>query len=221
MSQRLIEAQEEERARIGRELHDDVNQRLALLAVELDRLDYTGSTKNIQQQIQQSKVRITEIATDVQALSHQLHSAKLDYLGLVAAARSLCKEVSELQRVQVDFVHDGVPAFLPKEVSLAMFRVLQEALQNSVKHSHADHFEVQLLGHGGKLQLTVRDYGTGFEVDKAMYGRGLGLISMRERVSALKGTIAIRSKPCRGTEVVACVPISVDEPRSEAISGAA
>jgi len=221
MGQRLIEAQEEERSRIGRELHDHVNQRLALLAVELDRLNYTGSTKHIQQQIQQVKGRVTEIATDVQALSHQLHSAKLEYLGLVAAAKSFCKEVSELQRVQVHFVYDGVPRSLPKDVSLAMFRVLQEALQNSVKHSGADHFEVQLLGNHGKLELTVRDHGTGFEVDKAMYGRSLGLISMRERVSALKGTIAVRSKPHRGTEVVACVPISADYPRGEAISGAA
>ena len=145
MPRKLIETQEQERSRIGRELHDDINQRLALLAVELDQWGYgTPLDQNLQKHLKHAKQQITDIARDVQALSHQLHSSKLEYLGLVTAAKSLCKEMAQKHNVRIDFKQDGVPRGLPAEISLGLFRVIQEGLQNAIKHSGADRFAVQL-----------------------------------------------------------------------------
>ena len=221
IGRRLIEAHEEERARIGRELHDDINQRLALLAVELDSWNQSVSVKpDLHQHLQDAKRRIAEIANDVQALSHQLHSSKLEYLGLATAAKSFCREISEKNHVRIHFTQDNVPRDLPQEVSLCLFRVMQEALQNAFKHSGQDHFEVQLRGTPGVVQLTIRDSGRGFDINEAMQGRGLGLISMRERVGLVKGRIAITSKQLVGTEITVLVPTDTGE-CIEAVSGAA
>ena len=221
MNRKLIESQEQERSRIGRELHDDINQQLALLAVELDRFDQDGSTNNLHDRVQEFKDRVIDIATDVQALSHQLHSSKLEYLGLATAAKALCKELSEMQDIRVDFTQNGVPRDLPQDVSICLFRVLQEALQNAVKYSGAGHFEVDLFGTSSDVRLTVRDDGAGFNVDEAMKTQGLGLVSMRERVNLVKGTISIKSAPMRGTEITVRVPVTVADHASEVTSGAA
>ena len=124
IGRRLIEAQEEERAWIGRELHDDINQRLALLSVELDRWrqQLPSATPGLSEQFRHAQERISEIAKDVQGLSHRLHSSKLEYLGLATAANSFCKELSEQNKVEVQFKHAGIPRNLPKEVSLCLFR---------------------------------------------------------------------------------------------------
>ena len=217
----MIESQEQERSRIGRELHDDINQRLALLAVELDRLDQSGSTKDLYDTLRKFKGRVMEIATDVQTLSHQLHSSKLEYLGLAAAAKSYCREISEMHNVRIDFTQSRVPRNLPEEVALCLFRVLQEALQNAVKYSGTDHFEVDLCGTSGYLRLAVRDSGRGFNVEEAMMGKGLGLVSMRERVSLVNGTIAIKSRPSAGTEITVHVPLAMVDRAGEVTSGAA
>ena len=217
MTRKLIESQEQERTRIARELHDDINQQLALLAVELDQSDQDGSTKDLQG----AKRRVMEIAADVQALSHRLHSSKLEYLGLAAAAKSFCREISEMHHVRIDFTQNGVPRNLPEEVALCLFRVLQEALQNAVKYSGADHFEVDLYGASTDVQLRVRDFGQGFDVDDAVKTEGLGLVSMRERVNLVKGEIAIKSKPMCGTEITVHIPIRIADCLSEVTSGAA
>ena len=207
MTRKLIESQEQERARIGRELHDDINQRLALVAVEFDRFKQSGSAKDFYDILEKAKDRIIKISTDVQALSHQLHSSKLEYLGLAAAAKSCCREFSEMHNVQVDFTHDGVPRNLPQEVALSLFRVLQEALQNAVKYSGTDHFEVELCGTGSIVTLKVSDFGRGFNVVEAMKSKGLGLASMRERINLANGEIVIKSDPMTGTEITAQVPV--------------
>ena len=150
------------------------------------------------------------VSTDIQALSHRLHSSKLEYLGLTTAARSFCKELSEQHKMRVQFSQSEVPANLPYEVSLALFRILQESLQNAVKHSHAHEFEVDLRGGAGEISLTITDRGVGFDQDEAMHGRGLGLISMRERLQLVNGTLAIESKPGHGTTIRACAPIRGD-----------
>jgi len=204
IGRRLIEAHEEERARIARELHDDINQQLALVAVELGVWDSDG-------RVQATKHRIDGIANDVQALSHRLHSSKLEYLGLITAVKSFCRELSERNRAHIDFNHEALPQGLSKEVSLCLFRIMQEALQNAVKHSGADRFEVDLRVRSGEIILKIRDHGKGFDVDKAMSSRGLGLISMRERVNLVKGTIIISSKPAAGTEIEVHVPLAVDQ----------
>ena len=206
VGRRLIEAHEEERTRIGRELHDDINQRLALLAVELGGWSQDASTNEVTELVRQTEARITEIAHDVQGLSHRLHSSKLDYLGLATAAKSFCTELSDKTRVEIVFGHAGIPRTLSKEVSLCLFRVLQEALQNAVKHSGVRSFTVDLRGTEESIELTVSDIGQGFEEQKAFTHQGLGLISMRERLQLVNGELSVKSKPGAGTTIRARVP---------------
>src|SRR6201987_1306011 len=203
MTRKLIESQEQERARIGRELHDDINQRLAMLSVEVEQLRETPS--EIENRVQEFRKRISEISTDVQGLSHDLHSSKLEYLGVVAGIKGWCKEFGERQRVEIDFSND-VQRALPFEIGLSLFRVLQEALHNVMKHSGMKRIEVQLREDGG-IHLIIRDSGKGFDVEAALQGKGLGLTSMRERVRLVNGTISIESKPMGGTTIHVRVPM--------------
>jgi PAS domain S-box-containing protein len=215
IGRRLIEAHEEERTWIGRELHDDINQRLALLAVELDRWNQdVPSSAELHEQVRHAQQRITEIAKDVQSLSHRLHSSKLEYLGLAKAAGSFCRELSEQTGVEVNFSHRGIPRTLPQDVSLCVFRVLQEALQNAVKHSGVRNFKVELHGTSEKIELTVVDMGSGFEKDEAFTRQGLGLISMRERLQLVNGELSVKSKPGAGTTIYARVPLNSVEYRA-------
>ena len=217
IGRRLIEAQEHERTWIGRELHDDINQRLALVSVELDRWIKNNPPKELREPIHHAQQRIMEIAKDVQSLSHRLHSSKLEYLGLERAATSFCKELCEQSNVQVTFRHEGVPGKLPEEISLSLFRVLQESLQNAVKHSGERSFTVELLGGTDSLELTVADTGAGFDPSESLASKGLGLISMRERLEMIHGEFSIRSKPGTGTTVYARVPLP--KPASQALAG--
>ena len=214
MTRKLIEAQEQERARIGRELHDDINQRLAMLSVELEQLQLVPS--DAQGRVRELRKRLTEISNDVQALSHDLHSSKLSYLGVVAGIRSWCREFSERERMEVDF-RGNVSSVLPPEAGVCLFRVLQEALHNAAKHSGVKRTEVQLLEDSSEIHLIVRDFGRGFEIDTAMQGSGLGLTSMRERLRLVNGTIAIESKPMGGTTVHARVPFKASTSSARAI----
>jgi len=215
MSRKLLESQEQERARIGRELHDDINQRLAMLTVELEQLQDRPS--ELQSRLEKLRKDATEISNDVQALSHELHSSKLEYLGAVAGIKSWCKEFAERQKVQIDFRTD-VTSPLPLEIGLSLFRVLQEALHNTLKHSGVKHVEVQLLEHSGDIHLTIRDSGRGFEILAARRGSGLGLTSMEERIRLVNGTIAIESKPMAGTTIRIRVPFK-QEPTAQRQAG--
>jgi PAS domain S-box-containing protein len=207
MSRKLIDSQEQERTRIARELHDDVSQQLALLAVELDQWDQSSShDTDLHDRIQNARRRIMEIGQDVQNLSHQLHSSKLEYLGLVAAARSFSKEVSEKNGVRVEFKEDGVPRTLSNEVSLALFRILQQALHNAVAHSGARNVEVRLWEQSNEIHLEVKDLGRGFDLPTALQSTGLGLTSMWERARLVSGEITIDSRPMDGTTIHVRVP---------------
>jgi len=208
---RLIEAQEQERALIARELHDDICQRLALLSVEIVRLqkDSPDVPENIRLRMNELQKQASEIGFDVQSLSHELHSAKLELLGLVPAVRGFCKEFGAQQEVKIDFQADDVPNSVPKDISLCLFRVLQEVLHNGVKHSHAHEFKVRLSWQEDEIHLMVRDSGVGFDSKMVMKeGRGLGLISMRERIKLVKGNLLIESEPGRGTTIHARVPLN-------------
>jgi PAS domain S-box-containing protein len=209
MTRKLIEVQEEERARIARELHDDVAQQLALLSVELDRWSQTLSGKSeVEDPLMHARHRIAEITKDVQAVSHQLHSPKLEYLGLATAAKGLCREVSKKNNLQIHFREgSAVRRNLPNQVSISLFRILQEGLHNAVRHSGTAHLEVQLWEESNEVHLLMKDSGRGFDVEAAKRRGGLGLISMQERVRLLNGTILIHSKPKTGTTIDVRVPI--------------
>jgi signal transduction histidine kinase len=159
---------------------------------------------------------LANLGTEIQALSHRLHSSKLDYLGLVVAAGGFCRELSEQQKVEINFSHEGIPRNLPKEISLCLFRVLQEALQNAVKHSGERHFRVELSGTSAQIQLTVNDLGVGFDPQNAINRCGIGLIGMRERLHLVNGKIFIKSEPGQGTTINACVPLMAEAHRDHA-----
>ncbi len=197
VSGRLIEAQEQERTRIARDLHDDINQRLGLLAIELQRLkmDVPDSSVEVLRRMDELRNQASTIAADIQALSHRLHSPRLEYLGIVAAMRGFCQEFGEQQKVEVDFRSHDLPSPVPPNVALCLFRVLQEALHNAAKHSGAQRFTAQLSGTPVEIRLTVSDTGQGFDLETAMKGRGLGLVSMQERLRLVNGSISIESKP--------------------------
>ncbi|HKW32586.1 MAG TPA: PAS domain S-box protein [Candidatus Acidoferrum sp.] len=205
MARKLIESQEQERKRIGRELHDDISQRLAILAIELELLQ--SNPLEMESRLQQLREETIAIASDVQALSHELHSSKLEYLGVVSAMKGFCKEFSERQKMEVDFRTDASSP-LPFEIGLSLFRVLQEALHNAAKHSGAKHVEVQVAEHSNEIHLLVRDSGRGFDLEAAKRGNGLGLTSMQERLKLVSGQLSIESKPQEGTTIHARVPLS-------------
>jgi PAS domain S-box-containing protein len=209
VGQRLIEAHEQERAWIARELHDDIVQRISLVAVELEEGDELAGdpTTAVHDHIQQALQRLSDLARDVQTLSHRLHSSKLEYLGLVSAAKSFCGELSEQRSVRIEFKHSNIPASVPKEISLCLFRVLQEALQNAIKHSGSQDFAVEASGTPDGIRLAVTDSGIGFDYRNAMKGRGLGLVSMRERLRLVNGELSIQSRSGHGTTVIALVPL--------------
>lgn len=209
MTRRLFEAQEKERARIARELHDDFNQRLTMLAIGIEQVgqDLPSPPDGILRRLEELHKYTLEVAQDVQALAHQLHSSKLDYLGVVAAMNSFCRVFSERQNVKIDFTNEGVTT-VPSEISLCLFRVLQEALQNALKHSGVRHFSVELRGAADVIELTVRDSGVGFAPDAAVKGSGLGLTSIQERVKLVDGILSIDSLANVGTTIHARVPLS-------------
>jgi PAS domain S-box-containing protein len=207
---RLIEAHEEERTWIARELDDDIGQQLALLVnnLVLMKEDLPDSVAEFRNRVSEQLKRVHEISADVQALSHRLHSSKLRYLGIVAAAKSFCQELSEQHKVEIDFTHADIPPTVPEEISLCLFRVMQEALQNAVKYSGVRHFEAELRGASDGIHLTVRDAGVGFDRETVVSNRGLGLVSMQERVNLEKGTFSIDSQPGRGTTIHIWLPLS-------------
>jgi len=207
LSANLINAQEQERTRIGRELHDDINQKLAMLSLGLQQLRKNPS--DVHSGLQELRAEVDDISSDVQALSHELHSSKLEYLGVVNGIKSWCQEFAQRQGIEIDF-RSEVTSVLPFEVGVSLLRVLQEALHNAVKHSGVKHVEVQIMQHSREIHLTVADSGKGFDIESVMQGKGLGLISMRERVRLLHGTFAIKSRPMGGTAIDVRVPLLLD-----------
>src|SRR5215471_3318097 len=208
MTRKLVEAQEQERARIARDLHDDVAQRVALLCIGLDRLQHADMGSEVSAPIANLRRQADEILADIQSLSHQLHSLKLEHLGITAAMRNLCKEFGQQQKMEIAFQSNDLPCLPPAEVSVSLFRVLQESLRNAAKHSGASHVEVRLIGATDEVHLMVGDLGRGFDVATAMQGRGLGLNSMQERIRLVNGRMLIESKPMAGTRINIRVPFS-------------
>jgi two-component system NarL family sensor kinase len=213
---RLIVAQEVERRRIARDLHDDLSQKLALLNVEIDRLAATGlgDWHRRERRIGSLSLSVAEIARDVHDLSHELHPSKLGLLGLVPALDALCLDVSRKYGIVVSFHHIGGSPRLDVDASLHLYRIVQEALHNVVKHSGAKQALVELETRPRAVDVRVADCGCGF-VSSAHAREGLGLISMRERARVVGGQIAIHSAPGMGTRLGVRVPYSADSNLSD------
>jgi signal transduction histidine kinase len=212
VSRRLLEAQEAERARIARDLHDDIGQQLTLLLIALEQLQQESSAPatELRGSIGVLRRQVIGIADDLQALSHELHSSKLQLLGIVPAMKGFCSEIAERQKVKVDFRDRDVPRTVRPDIALCLFRVLQEALQNAVRHSAVARFAVHLRGTPEAISLTVRDEGRGFDPGSVLQNGGLGLTSMRERLKLVAGELSIESQPAGGTTIVARVPRPAD-----------
>jgi PAS domain S-box-containing protein len=219
LNMRLLKAHDEERHRISRELHDDIAQRLSLLTLDLDVLsqEMTSQPQSLAR-IVKLRSDTEELATDVHQLSHQLHSSKLQHLGLGAALKDLCKNLSEQQGLKIDFGADARLSSLPSEVELCLFRIAQESLNNVLKHSRSSRAQVQLSEIDGIVQLKVSDEGIGFSSKNP--SDGIGLDSMRERLKAVGGQLIIQSAAGRGTQVVAEVQSSKSPLAAAKASGA-
>jgi signal transduction histidine kinase len=179
------------------------------LAINLTQLQQEGAgSPKLRKRVGELKDQTSEIAADIHTISHRLHSSKLESLGLAAAMRGYCNEFGAQQRVEIDFESRDLPNPLSPDISLCLFRVLQEALHNSAKHSGVRHFEVRSWGTPNEVHLTVNDGGTGFDTGAARASPGLGLISMEERLKILNGTLSIDSQLKRGTKIHAFVPIN-------------
>jgi PAS domain S-box-containing protein len=208
VSQKLIEAHEEERARIARELHDDILQQVALVSIRLGQRPL-ASAADLNQEIGEVYQQIGHLASDIQALSRDLHPPKLEHMGLDGAVVGFCEELSKRHDVTIDVHCENIPTALPPEISLCLYRVLQEALQNVVKHSVSRHAHVSLNGQINTISLTVKDSGAGFNPHEAMRRAGLGLTSMKERLKVIGGELSIDSQRGRGTTIHAVAPLRV------------
>ncbi len=215
LSGRLIEAQEEERKRIAREIHDDYTQRLAVLAIDVEQLaeKVMDNPAEAAQQFQQIWNQIGELGADLHSLSHSLHSSTLESLGLVAGVKAYCQEFTNHNQIQVDFAHDNVPPSIQGDVALCLFRITQEGLRNIKRHSGAERAEVRLEVSGENIHLSVTDRGNGFDVNQLSTRDGIGIRSMEERLRSLGGHLKIESRPTEGTRIDAWLPLRVARPR--------
>jgi PAS domain S-box-containing protein len=207
-SRRLIEAHELERSRVAKELHDDLNQRMALLQIGLGQFeqDVPGLSPHARDQLRSIAQVATKVSSSLHTISQQLHPSRLDILGLVASVDALCEEVSDQHKLRIKFVHRAVPRQLPKDVTLCLFRITQEALQNVVQHSGSPDATVELSAYEDRLELSISDCGAGFNLASAKLAAGLGLISMQERLRLVGGHLSIESESSHGTRICVRIP---------------
>ncbi len=204
---RLIQAQEAERARLARELHDDITQRLASLAIDAGRADLAGGSPERQAALTNVREGLARLSNDVHSLSYQLHPTILKDLGLATALKSECEKFRKQESIEVSLALAELPAGIPEEVGLCLFRVTQEALRNAARHARSPTVHISLRAHEGGVQLAIADQGVGFDPDKPQR-TSLGLESMKERVRLLAGELDIESAPGRGTTIVAWIPLN-------------
>ena len=215
LKRRLIEAEERERNRVARELHDDIGQQLVTLSMDIARLrEMLPAQSDARALTTTLRDQVLTLARGIQSISRRLHSPKIDILGLAGAAGSLCQELSAQHRVDIIYSHEAVPTEIPCDVALHLYRVLQEALANAIKHSGARHYTVTLRGTAEGLLLDVADDGCGFDVSAALERPGLGLVSMRDRLNLVNGAAVIESTVGRGTRIHALVNLSTPKGQS-------
>lgn len=215
---RLIQAQEEERKRVARELHDDLSQKMALLSIELDYVSRhaTMPEAELRTKMQNLMAEAEDISEDLHRISHQLHPSKLDHLGLVKATKNFVVEFAAHYDLKISFHENGLPKRLPGAQSLCAFRIVQEALRNVAKHSGAREAEIFLEKQDQMLKVRVADSGHGFDTLSDKVTNGLGFIGMRERLRSVGGKLSIYSERTRGTRIEAFIPLP-DETSAEKI----
>jgi signal transduction histidine kinase len=216
VNRKLIDAEERVRVRIGKQLHDDIEQRLALLAVQAAQgsPDPSGPADDGLSSMHRIQEQAARIAADVQSLAYELHPYKLEYLGLAPVMKSFCERLGKQHDLKIDFKCHHVPNDLPLNTSVSLSGVLEEALHNSLQHGRAHHIGVELFALSEGIHLIIRDSGVGFNPQAAMKGPGLGLVSMKERLKLVCGEFSIRSQPGKGCTVHACVPLMARPTRS-------
>jgi signal transduction histidine kinase len=210
LSARLTSVQESNNRLLARELHDDITQKLAALALNVTALaDHPpGSVELLRKELRQLRDEIGKTAGDIHQLSRQLHPSILDDLGLAAALKAECAAFSKRYQTECEFIDENVPSRIPEEVALCLYRVAQEALRNVGKHADAETVFVRLTGMDSIIELSIVDKGDGFDLEKVRTSRGLGLISMEERTRMIDGEFSITSKEGEGTSVLVRVPLT-------------
>ena len=206
---RLINAEEEERKRISRELHDDLSQKLAMLAFDTGSLVLAPppSMDEMREPLRNLQARVVQLSQHVRQISHQLHPTILEDLGLTAALNELCEEFSAREGIEVAFEQEAMPKNPPVDVASCLYRVAQEALHNVTKHARATQVRIKISGSPEGFHLCICDTGKGFD-SRDLHQHGLGIVSMKERVGMVQGEFSIHSQPGRGTEVKVFVPLS-------------
>jgi PAS domain S-box-containing protein len=213
LASQLLQAQEMERRRLAREMHDDLTQRLAVLAIEAGKLEHQlGLNGPVSESLTDMRVKLVKLSEDVHTLSRQLHPSILDDLGLIDAFRSECLGFQQREGIVVDYRAEDVPAALPKDVALGLYRITQEAQRNIAKHARTKQARVTLAGNGNELLLTVNDQGQGFDSEGARHRPGLGLASMDERTRLIGAELSVQSKPGQGTTISLLVSLEGDKP---------
>jgi PAS domain S-box-containing protein len=210
LAARLLTAQEEERRRVSRELHDDISQKLALLMVEIETLERNLPVSHLQilEQLRSFRERAAGLSDDVRNLAYRLHPSILEDLGLAVAMRSYAMDFSAREGIRVHLTQKKLPDTLPQEIASCLYRVMQESLRNAAKHAQTQRVTVMLTGSSHSIRLSIRDWGVGFDPDNSKVRRsGLGLIGMEERVQLMNGTFDLHSSPGRGTQVVVRLPL--------------
>jgi len=211
VSYRVIEAEEKERQRIAHDLHENIGQRVTMLFLQIEKLKRDSlNAADAQSQLDALLKQSSEILTDVKASAHELYSPRLEILGTAAVMRSFCSDLSEQKKMEIDFTSDGLPSQIPPDITLCLFRVLQESAHNAVQHSGVRQFDVRLWATSDEIHLTVSDCGAGFDLETARKAGGLGLNRMEERLKLVKGSLSIDSQPKRGTTIHARVPLTLE-----------
>jgi PAS domain S-box-containing protein len=209
LASRLITAQEEQMRQLARDLHDDLTQKLAVLAIDAGILEKKCSTSppEVHQKLVEIKKKLIKVSEDVHNLSRQLHPSIIDDLGLAQAIDSECFTFTQTTGIAVSFSPQNVPNPIPKDIALCIYRVIQECLRNVARHSKAPEAHISLVGHPDGIRLSIRDSGIGFDMNEVKQKAGLGFTGMRERVRLARGTLSIRSQPEKGTVVKVLIPV--------------
>mgnify|MGYP001771063884 CR=1 FL=1 len=210
LAAQLITVQEEERRRVSRELHDDVGQRLAVVRMDLDTLQkqLTASSGEIRDHLRSVRKQITDLSDEIRRLAAQLHPSILDHFGLAVAVESYVKDFEKREKIGVHFSCRNLPERFPQETASCLYRIVQEGLRNVSRHARASRVAVRLRRYANFLYLSIRDDGTGFNMESLEGRRGLGLVSMQERARLVHGQFRVRSRAGSGTHLVVRVPLT-------------